>query len=343
MKNQNTEPASDVIYTQGGSASIPLDPETHSVPAGVNVGGTKGNKPDKATFGLTDFTVPLWEEENARKARRKRNADSLPILFDGDRTDYRYVISQLRDSWRSTALKFFRGRYSASDWMKDQHGWLETASLFASAHPSFFNAQRALYCSRCGKLCFQPHFCFRCNLDQRVEPLQKMFEATHAKRPCWYSLVLDYEMDPRKAGIWTGLGEDRRLIHLPHQGKCPGKFFHCCPHQLHFVERFCDQLFHIVKCLHKSGVIDGWMAVLEPNLSFWPESHSPVHWWSGIDHAFLPHVHVLTCGGHPLEGKLLIAIYDALQAFLGTWSYANFWFNPVNNQTGIKKMDGLLH
>ena len=100
---------------------------------------------------------------------------------------------------------------------------------------------------------------------------------------------------------------------------------------------FYDFLFRVIRCLQKSGIIDGWLAVVEPNLSFWPDSNATFHRYSGIDHAFLPHIHVLVCGYHPLDGKLIRAIYGVMQQFLGNWSYANLWFNPVNSQAGIRQ------
>ena len=260
-----------------------------------------------------------------------------PVTFAGKRTDYRHVLACLCDSRRGIALKYFRGRYSTSNWMEQQKGWLENASLLASTDPFSFNPIRVLYCSRKGRLCCEPDYCFRCNLDQRVEPLQKAFERAYRRRPFWHSMVLNYEMDAGRAGIWTGSRGDRKALHLPHQGNTNGRFFRCCPHQLRFVKMFCDFLFHVVGSLKKSGVIDGWLAVVEPSLSFWPDPAAPCHWWCGIDHAFLPHIHVLVCGYHPLDDRLIRAIYDTLQQFLGAWSHANFWFNPVTSQAGIKK------
>lgn len=269
------------------------------------------------------------------------------ITFPGDRSNYRHVIKRFDGAYarkpyesgsvRSEALKYFRGCYSSSEWMMEQDGWMENVSLLASIGPFSRNPRRVLYCSACGKLCFQPHLCFRCNLDQCVEPLQKMFEGAYKKRPFWYSLVLNYEMDARQAGIWTGLKENLRPVLLPHSGKPEGQFFRCCPHQLDLMKAFVDFLTHILDCLRKSGIIDGWMAVIEPNVSFWPDPATRFHRWSCIEHAFLPHLHVLVCGPHPLDEKLIRAIYDVLQQFLGTWSYANLWFNPVTSQAGIKQ------
>jgi hypothetical protein len=259
------------------------------------------------------------------------------ITYVGDRTDYRHVIKRLGECRRSTALKSFRGRHSGSDWMRDQVGWLKNASLLASAEYFSFDPTRVLFCSRKGKLCFQPYFCYRCNVDQRVEPMQKMFANAFARRPRWHSLALDYEMRADQAGIWTGIGEDRRAIYLPHHGKADGRFLHCCPHELGPSGKYLDILFFVVACLKKAGIIDGWLAVVEPSLSFWPDTGSRLQLWSGIEHGFLPHLHVLVCGQHPFGNALLRAIYDALQQLLGDWSYANLWFNPVTSQEEIKK------
>lgn len=258
-------------------------------------------------------------------------------IFEGDRTDHRYAIARLGECRHGVALKYFRGRYSASNWMCDQDGWLKNASLLASAEDFTFDPCRVLYCSRHGKLCGQPYFCYRCNVDQRVEPTQKMFANAFPKRPHWNSIVLNYEMSAEQAGIWTGLGDDCRAIHLPHQGEADGRFLQCCPNRLTGAKMLCDLLFKVVKCLKKAGAIDGWLAVVESSLSFWPAPCSRFHLWSGIEHGFLPHVHVLASGWHPFVNTLLKAIYDALQHFLGDWSYANFWFNPVTSQEEITK------
>ncbi len=315
---------------------------------------TVGGEPETST-GCVERHESLHGEQRAARMPRAALAEEdtgdspegdshgdLPqvpplVTFAGDRTNYRYVIARLGECSRSKALKYFRGRYSTSDWMEQQKNWLENASLLASVGPFSFNPIRFLYCSKGGKLCFLPHVCTRCNLDQRVEPLQKMFEGTYAKRPFWHSLVLDYEMYADWAGIWTGLRNDRRPLYLPHQGKPDGRFLRCCPHRLMGAKMYCDLLFQVVMCLKKSGAIDGWLAIVEPDLSFWPDSNSPFHRWSDIDHAFLPHIHLLVCGQHPLDDKFIRAIYDALQKFLGTWSYANLWFNPVESQAQIRK------
>lgn len=343
---------SELIYTHGSSSS--------SIPHQEPLGGEAQTNP--ASDGNHDASHreqraarpprAAQAEEDTGDSPETETRDERPIVpplvtFPGDRSNYRHVIKRFdftygrkpyeSGSTRSVALKYFRGCYSSSEWMMEQDGWMENVSLLASIGPFTRDPLRVLYCSACGKLCFQPHFCFRCNLDQRVEPLQKMFQHAHGRRPSWHSLVLNCEMDASQAGIWTGLKEKLRPIYQPHQGKPDGQFFRCCPHQLDPVKRLIDFLIHILDCLRKSGIIDGWMAVVEPNVSFWPDPATRFHRWSCIEHAFLPHLHVLFCGPHPLDEKLIRAIYDALQQFLGTWSYANLWFNAVTNQTGIKK------
>src|SRR5690349_18205059 len=99
----------------------------------------------------------------------------------------------------------------------------------------------------------------------------------------------------------------------------------------------CDVLLRVGDCLKKIGAIDGCLAVIEPNLTFWPASLPAcrLNSWADIEHALLPHVHLLVCGNHTLTLDLLVATYDMLQRFLGTWSYANLWFNPIKSQARL--------
>lgn len=90
------------------------------------------------------------------------------------------------------------------------------------------------------------------------------------------------------------------------------------------------------EALKDEGAIDGYLAVIEPHLSFWPASLRATHFhsWANIEHALLPHVHLLVCGEHPLAENLMVAVYDMLQAFLAG-SYANIWFQPVKSQARL--------
>jgi len=338
--NETAYCKSDLIYTRRGSPASGCHPQTIGAELETSTGSIVPDPVEGVRLVRPRMPRAIEAEEDTADSPEADNPSDQPevpplITFAGDRADYRYVIARSGHCRRSVALKYFRGRYSSSDWMQDQDGWLKNASLLASVGQFSFNPIRFLYCSKGGKLCFLPRVCHRCNLDQRVEPLQKMFEGTYAKRPFWCSIVLDNEMDADKAGIWTGPHDDRRALYLPHEGKPDGRFLRFSPIQLDMAARFYGFQFHIVRYLQKAGIIDGWIAVAEPSLSFWPDPNSTFYCWNDIDHAFLPHIHVLVCGYHPFDEKVIRAIYDVLQQFLGNQSYANFWFNPVTSQSGI--------
>ncbi len=336
----------DVIYTHGSPPSSicqqkPVDEEAET---GTNSLYCKGSSDSEEDCRILTANIigdyPEFEDDI-------RPFIPPLVRFNGNRTNYRHVIktfdmARARKSYedqsqRSEALKYFRSRYSTSDWMQQQDGWMENASLLASVGPFSLNPLRILFCSACGKLCCQPNWCRRCNLDQRVEPLQAMFKNAYAKRPFWTSLVLNYEMNANNAGVWTGPPDGRQALYLPHKGKSDGQFLRFSAHQIDFAEHFFDFLFWAIRCLHKVGIIDGWMAVAEPSLSYWPDPNSKFYQWNDIVHAFLPHVHVLVCGHQPFDNKIIRAIYSVLQDFLTSWTYANLWFNPVTSQAGIKK------
>jgi hypothetical protein len=175
-------------------------------------------------------------------------------------------------------LKFFLGRHNRNDWMQKQKDWLPNASLLASAHPWTFDGTRICYCTRQGRLCGLPDFCPRCNLDLRIEPLQRAFVHAFARRPYWHSLVVDYEMKADRAGIWTGPRGEVRALYLPHRGQHQGRFLHACPVLNELFEALCDVLLSVGKYMQRLGLIDGYLAVVEPNLSFWPDPSCPFHW-----------------------------------------------------------------
>jgi hypothetical protein len=211
----------------------------------------------------------------------------------------------------------------------------------ASASPQFFDCRRILYCSKGGLLCGMPDFCYRCNLDQRVEPIQLAFANVFERRRYWHAIVVDYEIDADHAGLWTGTRGDRHSVYLPHRGKPDGHHFLCYETLTWRLQTLCKVLLRVADVLKDIGAIDGYLAVIEPHLSFWPASlrASRLHSWADIDHALLPHVHLLVWGDHPLTEKLMVAVYDMLQAFL-LGSYANIWFEPVKSQT---KLSGWLN
>lgn len=344
---RNAQPGSNLIYTH----KSPPSSNHHSCAGHQTSNGRDGQRATSQSEGRADGICA--EHEHSAVDTLEREADltapHVPPLtsFPGSRTDYRHVLKRLDyahfcmskegASARSEALKYFRHRYGQSDWMQQQPRWMENASLVASVGPFSLNPLRILYCSARGKLCCLPDYCFRCNLDQRVEPLQKMFQGTYKKRPFWHALVLDYEMDADRAGIWTGLRQECRPLLLPHQGKGDGGFFRCSPEQWDTVRAYFGVLFFVLTRLQKAGLIDGWIAVAEPNLSFWPDAASRTFLWSEIDHAFLPHLHVMVCGRHPFDREIIQAIYDVMQDRFSNWSFANLWFNPITSQTDISQ------
>jgi hypothetical protein len=336
----------DLIYTHGSPLSSIPHNQTIAGEAHGSTNSLYSDDPSDCEPDYRILTANLIADEPEFEDDIRPIVPPL-VRFDGKRTNYRHVIKTLDrayarrpyedQSQRSEALKYFRGRFSTSDWMQEQEGWMENISLLASISPFSLNPNRILFCSACGKLCFQPNWCRRCNLDQRVEPLQAMFKNAYAKRPFWTSLVLNYEMDSNKAGIWTGPAENRQALYLPHKGKPNGQFLRFSAHQIDFAEHFYDFLFWVIRWLKKIGIIDGWIAVAEPSLSFWPNPKSKFYLWNDIAHAFLPHVHVLVCGHHPFDDKIIRSIYGVMQDFISGWSHANFWFNQVTSQTGIRK------
>jgi hypothetical protein len=246
------------------------------------------------------------------------------------------------------ALKSFLKHWHKNQWMKSQEGWLADACLLASCddeEDSF--ARRILYCSRYGYLCCWPDFCHRCALDQRIEPVQCEYGNSFSRGPYWYAAVLNTECSADRAGLWKGDGtldrNEAQPLFLPHAGRSNG--FAVEADQVLCFRDICEGLFAFVKHLIQKNVIAGALASLEIDVSFWPGADGLYDFWSGIQHALLPHVNLLFNTRAPMTDEAALLFYRIFSSVLGQYSrlsYPNAWFAPVLSQDALDTWLGYI-
>lgn len=243
---------------------------------------------------------------------------------------------------KQRALRYFLGRLGDSDWMKAQKGYSDRAGI-AIASDSF-NGIAFCRCSQRGRLCKQPDFCPRCNLDIRVDPALTEYEAVFEKVPYWLALVPSSSANPVTVGLhWCirkdELGRPIKYRHcIPLLNRDPLPRYSADPELGSLLATIAKVPFEFANRLKRAGLIDGAYVAREIDLDFRP--YEPVQYELLVDHTALIHGNMLINTRQKPGWALLqemFKIYFCVCLDLNIPAYADLMGSRLDSQAEINR------
>ncbi len=262
-----------------------------------------------------------------------------------NRTNPDEVIPHLPED-RQIALKHFLKRHHRNQWMKNESGWKEAATLVASASGQFngLNPRRILYCAKHGLLCGDFRQCRRCAVDLRIEPAQAEYGMAFGRASCWYNMVAGVEVDPDRAGLKfvSGVGEtgqkNRLQVSKPWIGGQFGRMIPVWPDANSAFQKMGLLIYELCGLIAKCGG-GGAFCALEVDVTIKPAIERPSDWWSGLEYGVLPHGNIVINTPFPLTFEAAQAIFDSYTSLFTRHgvrlAYPDLWIKRIKSQEGL--------
>lgn len=246
----------------------------------------------------------------------RQSAQSSEPLTTVNHTSFKTLMSLIAFSGQPRiALAGFKSRWNKSEWMQDQWGYLERASLAAASGNwaycrcglDYFDKSKRHRFQRCG----QVYICPSCNLHDRVEPCEREYLPAFDSASYWYAGSVGWQSSPHKAGLhWvtkqhaTGRAKAKKhwrpfaeLTDAPHSPRY--SLDSIAPLQL-----MAELPFEFMRQLDSHHWFDGMYCVFEWDFAFYPDRRG-----TGCFHTALPHLHFFGNRAKPLTYEQGIELY----------------------------------
>jgi hypothetical protein len=262
---------------------------------------------------------------------------AYPVAVRQRTSPFQLIQSGVLPPYMETPLKFFIGKWRRDEWMRGQKGWFDSAALLASSRvaQAELPVPRILCCSRKGRLCGMPWWCWRCALDQRIEPLQWQHRDSYDKAPYWGSLCVSLERIASRACCTLVSNYDLRghpdAVQRTREfaGLLDRRGISSWPEDSPEYWGLVEGLFGVQKFLKRIGVRG---AIIVGHLSpvFRRGFNEEDSLWMHCHHFLVPHVHVVLNLVRPISHddlvdlqwwlvRRLVRRLDCLPYFPDTW------------------------